>query len=514
MDTMIVGVDAGGTNVDAAVVGEDGVQETAKLPAEDVSATVLRDLFREISDGYTVDRVVVSTTRVLNRIVQDRLPSCSSVLVPGVGLAVEHAFAADDNQVVRGCIDHRGRVTESPVVDAEPRHPVVAVTAKFSPRNPSVEEEVAEELEADVVALGHEAGGRLDFPGRAATTAANARSKPAFQEFREAVASATEDLSFNAPVYVLRGDGSMVGEGKASDAPASTTRSGPASSSVGLLALSGERDAVCVDVGGTTTDVTPAVDGYPLTREGYEHDGFSTFYEGVSSGDLPLGGDTRVTEDGLARRREDYAAAFGGEAPAFTDALNVLGAGVGDTDASETAFADAGLSEADAETVVEEYVAELSDAVESAVEEAEGSPEVAVFGGALAGCLSSRLEEEVDLDVVVPEHADVCGAVGCAAAKVSVRTEVHVDSPRGRMTVSSVGSRSKSVEKGRRYSGEELHDVVVEETVEETKAAGGDAGVEDVEVLDVRRFNVVEDGKVEGEIADAVARVKPGIRWL
>lgn len=506
---MILGVDAGGTNVDAALVDEDGVQDTAKLPAEDASRSVLRNLLEDVSDGYDVDRVVVSTTRVLNQVVQGRLPPCTGVLVPGVGLAAEQAFAADENLVMRGCVDHRGRVTESPVVDRQPSNPVVAVTAKFSPRNPSVEQEVADEIDAEVVSLGNEAGGRLDFPGRAATAAANARSKPAFDDFASAFSGAVEDVGFDSPIYYLRGDGSMVGEDAAASTPAATTRSGPASSSVGLLALSGESDAVCVDVGGTTTDVAPASDGYPETEEGFERRGVSTFYEGVRSVDLPVGGDTLIEDGELARRREDYAAAFGGSLPTFTDALNVLGASVGDADASMAAFDDAGLTEYDAERVVDGYVDEVADAVEDAAATARGSPEVAVFGGVLAPCLEDRLSGAVELDVEVPDCADVCGAVGCAVARVSVRTEVHVDTARGRMTVSSVGSRSSSVEEGRRFTDDDLRDLVVEETLRETRAAGGEDG--DVEVLDLRRFNVVEGASVEGEIADAVARVEPGV---
>ncbi len=506
---MILGVDAGGTNVDAALVGEDGVQDTAKLPAEDASRSVLRDLLEEVSDGVAVDRVVASTTRVLNELVQDRLPDCTGVLVPGVGLAPEHAFAADENLVMRGCVDHRGRVTEGPVVDGQPSNPVVAVTAKFSPRNPSVEQEVADELDADFVALGNDAGGRLDFPGRASTAAANARSKPAFEEFSTAFSEAAQDVGFDAPIYYLRGDGSMVGEDAAKATPAATTRSGPASSSVGLLALSGEDEAVCVDVGGTTTDVTPASEGYPETEEGFDRRGVSTFYEGVRSVDLPLGGDTVIEDGELARRREDYAAAFGGERPTLTDALNVLGAEVGDADASRAAFEYAGLDEDAARRVVDGYVDEVASAVEDAASASKGSPEVAVFGGVLAPYLDDRLSEAVELDVEVPDCADVCGAVGCAVARVSVRTEVHVDTARGRMTVSSVGSRTGSVEEGRRYTDEELQDLVVDETLRETRAAGGEDG--EVEVLDLRRFNVVEGASVEGEIADAVARVEPGV---
>ncbi|HCE78648.1 MAG TPA: hypothetical protein DEP61_07430, partial [Lachnospiraceae bacterium] len=41
--------------------------------------------------------------------------------------------------------------------------------------------------------------------------------------------------------------------------------SGPAASAIGGSVLAGERDAVIVDMGGTTTDVALIRDGHPVT---------------------------------------------------------------------------------------------------------------------------------------------------------------------------------------------------------------------------------------------------------
>ncbi|MFW5929893.1 MAG: hydantoinase/oxoprolinase family protein, partial [Halobacteriota archaeon] len=328
---MIVGVDAGGTNVDAAAVEPgEGVRATAKRPAEEADVDAVRDVLSAVVDRPDdVERVVVCTTRVLNDLVQDRLPSVSNVVVPGVGLAPELAFHGDEDVVARGCVDHRGRVTEPPSLASQPEHDVVAVTAKFSTRNPDVEREIADGFEASAVAYGSDAGGSLGFPRRAATTVANARSKPRHESFSRVFEKALHDVDVDAPVFYLKGDAAVVSRDVAERAAAQTLRSGPASSSLGLLALSGRDHAVCVDVGGTTTDVTVVRDGFPVLQEGFERAEVETWYDGVDSVDLSLGGDTRLDEDGLTRRRDGYSASYGGVHPTLTDAVNVLGGEVG-----------------------------------------------------------------------------------------------------------------------------------------------------------------------------------------
>lgn len=520
---MILGVDGGGTNVDAVLVDDDGVRDTAKVPhgaAEDRFAAAVD----RVLDGHAVDavdRAVVATTLVLNDAVQDRLPRCTSVLIPGVGLSPELARCGDDDVVLDGCVDHRGRVTEEldglDALDDVPDDAgagTVAVTAKFATRNPALERETRSAIDvADHrVALGSEAGGRLGFPARARTTALNARAKPGFEAFAERVQSALDAAGVAAPTYFLKGDAAMLGRDAAVATPAHTLRSGPAASTLGLLALTGAADAVCVDVGGTTTDLTVLRDGYPVLEGDVAVAGHETFYDGVGSLDLAVGGDTRVDADGLTGERVGDAAAFGGPEPTPTDALHVLGAcDIGDGAAAREALATLGDPETVAEDVVEEVLAAIADGVEEIT--ATPRPPTMIVGGVLAPFLADPVGDRLDWieDVVVPEHADVAGAVGCAAARVSVATRLHVDTARGTMTVTAAGGeRTTDVEQGRTYDDADVEALVTRETREATARAGGDPDAT-IDVSDVRRFNVVEGGRVEGEIVDATAQATPGL---
>lgn len=520
---MILGIDAGGTNYDGVVISEGNgdcdegeVVATAKMPSEEEGAGgALLDELVEKTDVDALSRVVVSTTRVLNAAVQDTLPDCTNVVVPGVGLSPELAYAGDENVVVDGCVDHRGRVTEPLELDGvEPSHGTVAVTAKFSTRNPELEKEAAESIDAPTVSLGHESGGLLGFPARAETTVANAKSKPVFGDFESSLHDALESRGVDAPVYYLKGDAAMLSRESANATPAHTLRSGPASSSLGLVALSDVDEAVCVDVGGTTTDVTLVEDGFPALTDGIGAGSLKTFYDGVVSVDATVGGDTRIDENGLTGVREGSAAAFGGPSPTPTDALRVLGeTQKGDKEAAREALSTVGDPDEVARKTADAFVTAVVEAVESLGSRAG----TVVVGGALATALADRLADRIDWadEVVVPENAEVCGAVGCAVACVSVRTHVHVDTARGEMTVASAGpEKVEEVERGATYDDDEARQLVRRETAEATRRAGGEATPEDVQITSLRSFNVVENGRVVGQIVDAEAQAEPGGREL
>lgn len=536
---MIVGIDTGGTNVDGVLLAdegdpEDGVLATAKVPGDE-PAPVERVLDRMVEEPTDVERVVVATTIVLNAAVQDRLPACTSVLVPGPGLSPERAFHAEENHVAAGCIDPRGRVTEDPEYDGDPSEEVVAVTAKFGPRNPDPERDVRESIEREDerVALGSAAGPGHTFPQRAATTVANAKAGPTFARFASDVADALAAVGVEAPVYYLKGDGGMLSAEAMASGPAQALRGGGAASALGLVATTGVGDAVCIDVGGTTTDVTRVTDGFPAT-EPVEAGSLETGYEGVRTVDLPIGGDTRVVADGLTDRREGKAAAFGGDAPTLTDALYVVGAfddaagddpvrddAAGDDPVRNDAAGDEERARAAVEAIddgdrvardaVDSYVDRVTDAVDAVAPEATRL----LVGGTLAPQLADRIGGQLARidDVIVPERAPVAGAVGCAVARVSVETRIHVDSARGTMTVSSIGTRSEEVERGRRFDDAEVESLVRERARDAARDAGAvDADTAPVEVLTSRRFNVVEHARVAGQVVHATAQVEPGLR--
>jgi N-methylhydantoinase A/oxoprolinase/acetone carboxylase beta subunit len=77
--------------------------------------------------------------------------------------------------------------------------------------------------------------------------------------------------------------------------PIETILSGPAASIVGARWLTGEKDALVSDIGGTTTDVAQLRDGLPeIDPQGARVGGFRTMVEAVAMRTTGLGGDSEV----------------------------------------------------------------------------------------------------------------------------------------------------------------------------------------------------------------------------
>ena len=97
---------------------------------------------------------------------------------------------------------------------------------------------------------------------------------------------------------IVRGDGTLVKAEVALEYPVETVLSGPAASVVGASFLSGLRDFVVADMGGTTTDVAVVADGRPVVRaEGAVIGGWRTMVQAIDVHTCGLGGDSEVSFD-------------------------------------------------------------------------------------------------------------------------------------------------------------------------------------------------------------------------
>src|SRR4030095_1167091 len=71
------------------------------------------------------------------------------------------------------------------------------------------------------------------------------------------------DLGITAPLYLTQNDGTLMSAEFAELYPVLTFASGPTNSMRGAAFLSGLKDAMVVDVGGTTSDVGALTHGFP-----------------------------------------------------------------------------------------------------------------------------------------------------------------------------------------------------------------------------------------------------------
>jgi N-methylhydantoinase A/oxoprolinase/acetone carboxylase beta subunit len=181
----------------------------------------------------------------------------------------------------------------------------IAIAALFAVRNPAHENTARDLIEAKTglpVTVSHELSSKLGGPRRALTTLLNARLVGMIGRLITATTSFLDANAITAPLMLVRGDGALVSAAFAAHRPIETILSGPAASLVGAGYLSGLKNALVSDIGGTTTDVAVLQDGHPrLDPEGATVGGFRTMVEAVAMRTHGLGGDSEVAiaEGGL-----------------------------------------------------------------------------------------------------------------------------------------------------------------------------------------------------------------------
>ena len=316
---LLLGIDTGGTYTDAVLYDDESEQVVIAAKAlttrhdlavgiREAASSVLAD---PAVDPAAVALVSLSTTLATNALVEGRGGRVGLVLIGFDEAAASRAGIAD---ALRGdpCIriggghDAAGRTCASldlPALDGaisglEDSVAAFAVAGMFSVRNPEHEIAVRDRLRERTglpVTCGHELSSRLDGPRRAMTCVLNARLVPTIQRLLDAADRSFSALGVSAPMMVVRGDGALIGAEVARLKPVETILSGPAASLVGASHLTGERDALVSDIGGTTTDYALLLEGRPsLDPDGATVGGFRTMVEAVAMCTVGLGGDSEV----------------------------------------------------------------------------------------------------------------------------------------------------------------------------------------------------------------------------
>jgi N-methylhydantoinase A/oxoprolinase/acetone carboxylase beta subunit len=318
-----LGLDTGGTFTDAVLL-VDGRRVVASAKALTTPwnlaigiSKAIRAVLELLPAGASreqVSLVSVSTTLATNAVVENRFSPVCTLLIgfddamversglqrPGSGGSVvrvqgghmatgEESSALDESAVTRAVAEHEARVE------------AFAVAANFSVRNPAHElraRKLIRAATAKPVTCAHELSSKLDAPRRALTAALNARLTPQIRHLIEALARVLAEESIDAPLMIVKGDGSLMKAEIALEYPVETILSGPAASVVGAAFLSGLEDFVVADMGGTTTDVAVVSGGRPvISGEGALVGAWRTMVEAVDVRTSGLGGDSEVHFD-------------------------------------------------------------------------------------------------------------------------------------------------------------------------------------------------------------------------
>ncbi len=316
-----VGIDTGGTYTDAVLLDlESGeILDAVKVPTThtDLKLGVQDALERIFSSGAAAPEAVtllsVSTTLATNAILEDRGAAVGFIAV-GYGqplnLPVVAQYYVGGGHTIGGdeveALDLEA-LLEGVNVMRKSGVDTYAVCASMSMENSAHEEVAAKAIEVidpKPVFCSHTCSTLAGFKERSATVVLNARLMPVMQRFTEGVQYCMEKLGISCDARIIRGDATHVPMLEGPMQAVSTVGSGPAATTWYGMVMGERKEALVVDVGGTSTDVTLLENGRPvLCTSGARIGEWDTHVQAVKMYTAAIGGDSHamITKSGRLR---------------------------------------------------------------------------------------------------------------------------------------------------------------------------------------------------------------------
>lgn len=468
-----VSVDIGGTFTDIVIQdAQTGRIETGKVLStrEDPARAVLEALERFVGDGRDLAFFVHGTTVGLNAVLERRGASTGLLMTDGLEQAyliggndrpdifdlryrkprplieADRIFAVPERLDADGSV-HRPLDLEAVDAIAERVEALgleaLAVCLLYSFRDPAhelaLEARLRERLDIPVI-LSHRVSPEWREYARASTTVMTAYMAPVVERYLTTLMEALE--RDDAPLHVMQSNGGVMSATTARSTPIQTLLSGPVGGAIGAREISrrlGRRNVVCVDMGGTSFDISLIVDGEATVSGETELDGLPIQMAAVDITGIGAGGGSIAWLEGRALRVGPESAGSrpgpvcyrqGGTRPTVTDANLALGrvdsdqfAGGGmdlDVEGARAAIAAIGEqigldADATAQGILDIVNAAMADAIRTQTVRRGIDPRefsLVAYGG--AGPMHvAALAEELGIDeVIVPAHPGTFSAWG------------------------------------------------------------------------------------------------------
>ena len=309
-----IGIDTGSTSTDAVVYDLENhrILTYAKTMTthEDLEIgirEVLRQLPREMIDEASY--ISLSTTLATNACVEKKGENICLLFIGASKAAVEWTLSSYgfesmefmrfiDGDPDKG-IEPDWEALDGMLPGITKFYDGVAVAQIGARTNDGLYERQAAERIAAVsdipVTCSYEIFREVNVIKRGAGALLNARMSKVIAEFFRAIHAALDEDDIHLPLLIMRSDGSLVSEEYTLRYPVETLVCGPTASVKGAAELFDERQAVVIDMGGTTSDMALIKNGRPkIDSNGIRLAGWQTFVRGVSIETLALGGDSRV----------------------------------------------------------------------------------------------------------------------------------------------------------------------------------------------------------------------------
>jgi len=308
-----LGIDAGGTYTDTVLYDFEQGKTIGKSKALttkwDFTVGIRQSLAGlDLQTLKQVEMVSLSTTLATNAIVEGEGQKVGMIIMPPLGRLDPEDIAYEPKAAISGQLDISGTQI-APLDEAEVKQIVrkmvkkddvkaFAVSGYAGTINPAHELAVKSIIRRETglfVTCGHELSDTLNFRTRAHTAMLNARIIPKLTKLLLDLESVLGTLGIAAPVVVVKGDGTLMSAEMARERPVETILSGPAASVAGARHLTGLKNALVVDMGGTTTDTAALTDGaVSVCETGSNVGGHKTHVKALEIRTAGLGGDSLI----------------------------------------------------------------------------------------------------------------------------------------------------------------------------------------------------------------------------
>ncbi len=447
---MRIGIDVGGTNTDAVVMDGVNVVATTKTPTTenitDGIVSALRTVVKSSNlDVESIDGVMIGTTHFTNAMVERRRlepTACIRLGLPATVCLPPLVDWPDDLAQVLGnhtYLAHGGHEFDGREISAFDADEVrniaeniqskginaIAISSVFSPVNSEFESktsEIVRETLPDANITLSSTIGRIGLLERENAAVMNACLRKLAVATVSGFKEALSEMNISAPFFISQNDGTLMNADFAAEYPVLTFASGPTNSMRGAAFLSNLKDAIVVDVGGTTTDVGVLQQGFPrVAATAVSIGGVRTNFRMPDTLSIGLGGGSIIQENPIKVGPQSVgfeltqkAQVFGGSVLTATDIAVAGGlASVGNQDY---------VSNIDS-SLIERVTKEIQEMVSVAVDRMKTSaslvPAVIVGGGSIL------IQDEIEgtSEILKPNHYSVANAIGAAIAQVGGETD-------------------------------------------------------------------------------------------
>lgn len=546
---MIVGLDVGGTHIDAVIINKKKLIKIVKEPyeKEQLEKHILMALDNLLTNINltSIKQINLSTTISTNAIVEQRTKRVGMIIQNGPGLPNSMLKLTSDFLFIDGYTDHRGKIVKN--YNEEEINKIkayfqkeqinnIGIATKFSIRNPQTENSIKDSL-IDFfpkISLSHELSGRLNFKRRINTTYLNAAIYDIYKNFSNAILNSLIAKGVSAPVYILKADGGIISLKESMEKPVETILSGPAASLNGFLGYSNfTGDAILLDIGGTTTDIFIIASGLPLFEPlGIEINNYKTLIRSVFSKSIGLGGDSSIdVKDGkiiIGPKRAGKPYSLGGSKPTLTDAFIYLEKlDIGSKNKAQKAMNLLGkklnLKAFEvAEKIVNVFVENLKLEVDKVINlvnnksvytikellvQSKIKPEFINLIGGPAKLLAPSIEKEFNLKCNYQKHFQVANAIGASLSKITGEINLYIDTDKRNLIIPEL-NLIKTIDKNTTLIDARKLALSYLKTLINKK---GQKEKTDLEIAFESSFNMVDGFYTKGKNIRIKAQVKPGL---